>query len=90
MCLKGSCGLPNKASQGTLELRVRNDRGELESTNQQALQIVLDLEASAFSVGSLNEKGVKLDLLSNPSVVRDGNDVFPISTKVPQTFVLRI
>ena len=43
-----------------------------------------------FSVGALNEKGMKLDLLSNRPGLRDGNDAFPISTGNPWMFVLHI
>lgn len=42
-----------------------------------------------FSVGALYEKGVKLDLLlPNRAVLRDSNDAFPVSTKVPGMCVL--
>ena len=43
-----------------------------------------------FSVGALNEKGVKLDLMANLPVLSDGNSEFPVSTEYPRTFVLRI
>ena len=52
--------------------------------------IVPDLGVGVFSVGALHEKGVKLDLLSNPPVLRDGNDAFPIPSKVPRMFVLHM
>ena len=63
--------------------RLRNERGELVAINLEAL-IVPNLGASIFSVGALHEKGVKLDLLSVPPVLRHGNHAFPISTEVPR------
>ena len=74
-------------SKGTLAFRVRNHRGELAPIHPEVL-IVPDLEATMVSVGALHEKGVRLDLLSNPPVLRDGNDAFPVSTQVPRMFVL--
>ena len=50
--------------------------------------IVPNLGASIFSVGTLHEKGVKLDLLSVPLVLRYGNHAFPISTRVPRMYVV--
>ena len=87
--VKGSCGLSSATSKGTLAFRAQNDRGELVPIHLEVL-IVPDLGASVFSVGALQEKGVKLDLLSNPPVLRHGNAAFPISTKVPRMFVLHI
>ena len=43
-----------------------------------------------FSDKALHEKGAKLDLRSNPPVLRNGNDAFPISTEFPRVFVLHI
>ena len=43
-----------------------------------------------FPVEALHEKGVKIDLLSNPPVLREGNDTFPISTGVARMFLLHI
>ena len=86
---KGSCGLSSASSKGTLRFRLRNDRGESVPIHLEVL-IVPNLGASVFSVGVLHEKGVKLNLLSNPPVMRDGNDTFPISTRVPRMFVLYI
>ena len=54
------------------------------------VQIVPNLGASIFSVGALHEKGVKLDLLSVPPVLRYGNHAFPISTQVPRMYVVHI
>ena len=71
--VKGSCGLPSATSKGTLACRLRNDRGELVPIHLEVL-VVPDLGASAFSVGALHDKGVKLDLLSNAPCLRDGND----------------
>ena len=52
--------------------------------------IVPNLGASIFSVGALHEKGVKLDLLSVPPVLRYVNHTFPISTEVRQMYVVHI
>ena len=59
--VKGSCGLSSATSKGTLAFRAQNDRGELVPIHLEVL-IVPDLGASVFSVGALQEKGVKLDL----------------------------
>ena len=85
----GSCGLSSATSKGTLAFRARNGRGELVTIHLEVL-IVPDIGASAFTVGMLQEKEVKFDLLSNPPVLRHGNAAFPISTKVPRMFVLPI
>ena len=61
-------------------LRLRNERGELVAINLELL-IVPSLGAITFSVGALHEKGVKLDLLSVPPVLRYDNHAFQISTK---------
>ena len=77
--IKGSCGLSSETSKGTLMFRLRNKRGELTAINLEVL-IVPNLGASIFSVGALHEKGVRLDPLSVPPVLRYGNHAFPIST----------
>lgn len=87
--VEGSCGLPSATSKGTLAFRTRKYRVGLVPTHLD-VTIVPGLGASVFSVGTLHDKGVKLDLLCNPPVIRDGNDAFPISTKVPRMFVLHI
>ena len=87
--LNGSCDLSSATSKGTLAFRARNDRRELVAIHREVL-IVPDLGASVFSIGVLQDKGVRLDLLSNPPVLRHDNAAFPISTKVPRMFVLHI
>ena len=87
--IKGSCGLSSATSKGTLVFRLRNERGELVAINLEVL-IVPNLGASIFSVGALHEKGVKLDLLSVPPVLRYGNHAFPISTEVPRMYIVHI
>ena len=52
--------------------------------------VVPNLGASVFSVGALHEKEVKLDLMANSPVLRDGNSASPVSTAYPWMFVLRI
>ena len=52
--------------------------------------IVPNLGASIFSVGTLHEKGVKLDLLSVPPVLRKGKHALPTSTEIPSRYVLHI
>ena len=52
--------------------------------------IVPNLGASIFSVGALHDKGVKLDLLYVPPVLRYGNHAFPISIEVPRMYVVHI
>ena len=89
MHVRRSCGVTTARTKGTLAFRVRNDRGELVPVHLE-VSIVPNLEASVFSVGALNEKGVKLDLMANPPVLRDGNSAFPVSMECPRTFVLRI
>ena len=69
--------------------RQRNERGELVAINLEVL-IVPNLGASIFSVGAFHKKGVKLDLLSVPPVLRYGNHAFPISTQVPRMYVVHI
>ena len=87
--IKGSSGLSSAAFKGTLVFRLRNERGELVAINLEVL-IVPNLVASIFSVGTLHEKGVKLDLLSVPPVLRYGNHAFPISTDIPRMYVVHI
>ena len=84
-----AASLRSAALKGTPAFRVRIDRGELIPIHLQAL-IVPDLGACVFSVGALYEKEMKLDLLSNPPVPRDGNGAFPVSTEIPQMFVLHV
>ena len=81
--VKGSCGLSSANSKGALRFRLRNDRGELVPIHLEVL-LVPNQGANVFSVGALHEKGVKLDLLPNPPVLRDGNDAFPTSTWLPR------
>ena len=69
--------------------RLRNKRGELTAINLEVL-IVPNLGASIFSVGALHEKGVRLDPLSVPPVLRYGNHAFLISTEVPRVYVVHI
>ena len=65
--VKGSCGLSSASSKGTLSFRLRYDRGELVPIHLEVLLVPKLLTgASMFSVGAVHEKGVKLDLLSNP------------------------
>ena len=72
-----------------LAFRLRNDRRVLVPIHLEAL-IVPNLGASIFSVGALHEKGVQLDLLSVPPVLRYGNHAFPISTEVPRMYLVHI
>ena len=81
--IKGPCGLSSATSKGTLVFRLRNERGEMVPISLEVL-IVPNLGASIFSVGTLHEKGVKLDLLSVPPVLRKGKHAFPISTEIPR------
>lgn len=60
--VKESCGLSSVTSKGTLAFHLRNGRGELVPIHPEVL-IVPDLGASVLSVGALQTKGVKLDLL---------------------------
>ena len=87
--IKGSCCLSSATSKGTVLFRIRNDRDELVPINLEVL-VVLNLGASIFSVGALHEKGVSLDLLSVPPVLRHDNHAFPISTEVLRVYVLHI
>ena len=79
--VKGSYGLSNASSKGALRFHLRNDRGKLVPIDLE-VQIVPNLGASVFSAGAL--------ILSNPPVLPDGNDVFPIVTGVSRMFVLLI
>ena len=87
--VKGSCGLSSASSKGTLRFHLRNDRGGLVQIHLEVL-IVPNLGTSVFSVEALHAKGIKLDFLSNPPVLRHGNDAFPISTGVPRMFILHL
>ena len=89
MRIRGSCGVTTARTKSTLAFRARNDGGELVPIHPEVL-IVPNLGASVFSVVALHEKGVKLDLMANPPVLRDGNSAFPVSTEYPRMFVLRI
>ena len=89
MHVRGSCGVTTARTKGTLAFHVRHDRGELVPVHLEVL-IVPNLRASVFSVGALNEKVVKLDLMAYPPVLHDGNSAFPVSTEYPRTFVLRV
>ena len=89
MRVEGSCGPTTARTKGTLAFRERIDRGELVPIHVEVL-IVPNLGASEFSVGLLHEKGVKLNLMANPPVLRDGNSAFPASAGYPWMCVLRI
>ena len=89
MRVGGYCGVTAARTKGDFAFRVRDDRGELVPVHLEVL-IVHNLGAGVFSVGALNEKGVKLDLMANPPILRDGNSAFPVSTEYPRTFVVRI
>ena len=86
--VRGSRGVTTARTKGTLAFRVRNDRGELVPVLLEVL-IVPNFGARVFSVGALNDKGVQLDLMANPPVLRYGNSSFPVTTEYPRKFVLR-
>ena len=86
--IKWPCGLSSATSKGTLLFRIRNDRDEVVPIN--LAELVPNLGASVFSIGVRHGKGVKLDLLSVPSVLRHGNHAFPISAELPRMYVLHI
>ena len=89
MRVRGSCGVTTARTKGTLAFRARNDRGKLVPIHLEVV-IVPNLEASVLSVGVLHEKRVELDLMDNPTVLRDGNCEFPVSTEYPRVFILPI
>ena len=67
MHVRGYCRVTTARPKGILAFRVRNDQGELVPVPLN-VSIVPNLGASVFSVGALNEKGVKPDLTANPPV----------------------
>ena len=89
MRVRGHCGPTMARTKCTFVFGVQNDRGELVQVHLKVL-IVPKREASVLSVGALHEKGVNLDLIANPPVLRNGNSAFPVSTECPRMFVLRI
>ena len=68
MRVRGSCSVTAARTKDTLAFGVRNDRGELVPVHVE-VSILPNLGASVFSVGALNEKGEKLDLMANPPVL---------------------
>ena len=52
--------------------------------------IVPKLGADLFSVGALEEKGVRLNLLRDPPVLEFDNKVFPVSKEIKRMFVLPV
>ena len=87
MRIIGSCGTSNATKKGTLNFCVRNVQDHIVPVALEVLP-VRNLGANIFSVRALAEEGVKCDLLSTPPALRHGNHTFPISTAIPQMYVV--